>query len=67
MQYLIDFETGKILEYDVDNTELLLMKDSELYEEYMRLPNKKRKDLMFVYIRKFNEKNPLYFPSNQGL
>lgn len=67
MQYLIDFETGKILEYDVDNTELLLMKDSELYEEYMRLPNKKRKDLMFVYIRKFNEKNPLFFPSNQGL
>ena len=66
-QYLIDFETGNVLEYDVENTELLLMKDTGLYEEYMNLPRKKRKDLMFVYIRKFNERNPLYIPSNQEL
>ena len=61
-QYIIDFESGKILEFDVDNTELLLMKDNELYEQYVQLSNKKKKDLMFVYIRKFNEKNPLYIP-----
>lgn len=61
-QYLIDFESGKILEFDVDNTELLLMKDSQLYDEYVQLSKRKRKDLMFVYIRKFNEKNPLYIP-----
>ena len=66
-QYLIDFETGNVLEYDVENTELLLMKDTGLYEEYMNMPRKKRKDLMFVYIRKFNERNPLYIPSNQEL
>jgi hypothetical protein len=65
-QYLIDFESGKILEYDVENTEILLMSDPELHEEFMRLPNKKKKDLMFVYIRKFNEKNPLYIPVNQS-
>jgi hypothetical protein len=64
-QYLIDFDTGKILEYDVENTELLLMKDSELYTEYVQLRNKKQKELMFVYIRKFNEKNPLYLPANK--
>jgi hypothetical protein len=61
-QYIIDFESGKILEFDIDNTELLLMKDSQLYEEYAQLSKKKKKDLMFVYIRKFNEKNPLYIP-----
>jgi hypothetical protein len=65
-QYLIDFDSGKILEYDVENTELLLMRDAELHEEYMRLPGKKKKDLMFVYIRKFNERNPLYLPVNQA-
>jgi len=64
-QYLIDFENGKTVEFDQKNTELLLMKDSEIYEEYVRLPRKDRKDLMFVYIRKFNEKNPLYIPVNQ--
>ncbi|MCE5346371.1 MAG: hypothetical protein LLG13_08810 [Bacteroidales bacterium] len=61
-QYLIDFESGKILEFDIENTELLLMKDSQLYEEYVQLSRKKKKELMFVYIRKFNEKNPLYIP-----
>jgi hypothetical protein len=61
-QYLIDFETGKVLDFDTDNTELLLMKDDVLYEEYMRLSRKMKKDLMFVYIRKFNEKHPLMIP-----
>jgi hypothetical protein len=61
-QYIFDFESGKILEFDQKNTELLLMKDTELYDEYIQLSRKKKKDLMFVYIRKFNEKNPLYLP-----
>jgi hypothetical protein len=61
-QYLIDFETGKVLDFDSDNTELLLMKDDKLYEEYVRLSRKQKKDLMFVYIRKFNESHPLMFP-----
>jgi hypothetical protein len=62
-QYLIDFESGKMLEFDIDNTELLLMKDNALYEEYVQLSHKKKKQLMFVYIRKFNDKNPLYLPA----
>ena len=61
-QYLINFESGKVLEFDVENTELLLMKDNKLYDEYVQLPRRKKKDLMFVYIRKFNENNPLYLP-----
>jgi hypothetical protein len=61
-QYLIDFESGKILEFDVENTSLLLMKDNQLYDEYVQLSRRKKKELMFVYIRKFDEKNPLYIP-----
>ena len=61
-QYLIDIESGKVLEFDVENTELLLMKDDKLYEEYVQLSRKKKKELMFVYVRKFNENNPLYIP-----
>ncbi len=62
-QYLIDFETGKILDYEPRNVSLLLMKDPELHEEYAKLSRKKQKQLMFVYIYKFNQKNPLYLPS----
>jgi hypothetical protein len=64
-QYIIDFESGKVLEFKVDNTELLLMKDDKLYEDYVQLSRKKKKKLMFVYIRKYNEKNPLYLPDNK--
>lgn len=62
-QYIIDFESEKVLEFDVENTELVLMKDNELYEEFVQLSKSKKKELMFVYIRKFNEKNPLYLPA----
>jgi hypothetical protein len=64
-QYIFDFEDGKILEFDQKNTETLLMRDSELFEEFVKLPRKQRKDMMFVYIRKYNEKNPLYIPENK--
>jgi hypothetical protein len=39
------------------------MKDPSVYDEYVQLSGKKKKELMFVYIRKFNEKNPLYLPA----
>jgi hypothetical protein len=61
-QYIFDFESGKVMEFTVDNVQLLIMKDPSVYDEYVQLPKKKQKELMFVYVRKFNEKNPLYLP-----
>ena len=63
-QFIIDFDTGKVLDYTVDSVEVLLMKDPELYDEFVSLRKKKKKQLKFMYIRKFNEKNPLYLPVN---
>jgi hypothetical protein len=63
-QYLLDFKTGNVLEYDEESVELLLMQDPELHDEFASLSKKKQKQLKFMYIRKFNEKNPLYFPKN---
>ena len=63
-QYLIDFETGKIMDYDEKSLEILLMKDPELHDEYIGLKRKKKKQYKFLYIRKFNEKNPIYLPVN---
>ena len=62
-QYLLDFKTGNIMEYDEESVELLLMTDPELHDEFSALSNKKKKQLKFLYIRKFNERNPLYFPN----
>ncbi|MDT8400194.1 MAG: hypothetical protein RQ743_00745 [Bacteroidales bacterium] len=62
VQYMIEFETGKLIEYDMKNVELLLMKDPELYDEFMQLSRRKKKQMMFLYLRKYNEKHPLYLP-----
>jgi len=62
-QFLIDFETGKVYDYTPKNVTLLIMKDAELHEEYVRLPKSKQKQLMFVYVRKYNEKYPLFIPT----
>jgi hypothetical protein len=64
-QYLLDFKTGNVMEYDVESVQLLLMTDPTLHDEFASLRNKKQKQLKFLYIRKFNERNPLYFPENQ--
>ena len=63
-QFLLDFDTGKVLDYDVQGVEVLLMKDPELYDEFEALRNKKKKQMKFLYIRKFNQRNPLYIKVN---
>lgn len=61
--FMIDFETGKTYEYNLENLELMLMRDPELYEEFVSMRNKNQKKMMFVYLRKFNERNPVLLPS----
>ncbi len=63
-QYLLDFATGEVLDYDIESVEVLLMKDPELSDEFQALKNRKKKQMKFVFIRRFNEKHPLYFPAN---
>ena len=61
-QYLYDFDGGNVFDYDVDGLEMLLMKDPELHDEFAQLSKKKRRQLKFMYLRRFNERNPLYIP-----
>ena len=63
-QYLLDFNNGRVLDYNYEAVEIILMKDPELYDEYIALSKKKKKQLKFVYVRKYNNKYPLYFPKN---
>lgn len=62
-QFLINFENGQIIDYSADNVLALLSKDPKLYDEYAALKKKKREQLKFFYIRKFNQRNPLNFAS----
>ena len=62
-QFIMDFETGKILDYDENSLEVLFMRDPSLHDEYTALSKKKKEQLKFFYIRKFNERNPLMIPN----
>ena len=63
-QYLLDFETGDVMEYDTEAVGVLLMKDPELADEYQALRNRKKKQMKFVFIRRYNEKHPLMLPAD---
>jgi hypothetical protein len=62
-QYLLDFETGEVMDYNTESVGVLLMKDPELADEYQSLRHRKKKQMKFVFIRRYNEKHPLYFPA----
>ena len=63
-QFILDFETGKVLEYNYESVLIILMRDEELYEEFNNLKKRKKREKKFLYVRKYNEKYPLYFPVN---
>lgn len=62
-QFIMDFSTGKILDYDEDSLDVVFMRDPELHDEYAALSKKKKEQMKFFYIRKFNERNPLMIPN----
>lgn len=59
-QYILDMETGNVINYTYQNIEIILMRDAKLYEEFIKLKKKQRKQLKFLYLRKYNEKHPFY-------
>ncbi len=65
VQVLIDMQTGDILDFNEENLAVLLQRDDSLGKEYSELSKKKKRKMLFYYLRLFNEKNPLYMPVNQ--
>ncbi len=62
VQYLLDFKTGKLYEFTVGSVKTLISDDLDLSEEFSKLSKRKQKKLKFLYIRKYNQKHPIYFP-----
>ena len=61
-QFVYNTKNGQVLELTPKNLEIFLQDDDELYKEYIALKRKKRNDLVFFYLRKYNERHPLYLP-----
>lgn len=62
-QYVLDMQTGKVFDFVLPNMEELYKRDEAMYKEFMSLKKGKRRKLLFFYLRKYNERHPLYFYS----
>ncbi|HQQ93649.1 MAG TPA: hypothetical protein PLQ93_03775 [Bacteroidia bacterium] len=60
-EFYLNFYEGRMKELNSADIEKLFSRDQPLYEEYMALSQRKRKEQLYRYIRKFNENNPVYF------
>jgi hypothetical protein len=61
-QFIMHFDSGKVLEYSAENILIILMDDQELYDEFNALSKKKQNQMKFLYLRKFNDRHPLFIP-----
>lgn len=60
-EFVMNFYEGKLSELRQDEVEVLLSRDKALYEEFSKLSNRKQKEQLYRYIRRYNENNPVYF------
>lgn len=61
-QFLLDFYTGDILDYNLSNISELLKRDDALYKSFMALSKGKRKKQMGMFLRNYNNAHPVSFP-----
>ncbi|MDF2438056.1 MAG: hypothetical protein K0Q95_2432 [Bacteroidota bacterium] len=61
-QFILNTKTNKVVDFNVTNMELILKDDPQLYAEFMKLKRRKKAESIFIYLRSFNEKHPLYLP-----
>jgi hypothetical protein len=63
-QFILDTQTNSINEFSVKAMENVLKDDAELFASFEALKKRAKADSIFIYLRKFNEKHPLYLPVN---
>jgi hypothetical protein len=60
-EFLIDYYEGTITDFSLKKAESLLSRDKELHAEFKKLSNRKKREQIHRFIRKYNERNPIYF------
>lgn len=61
-QYVMDMESGGIYEFTLENMSGLLSRDPLLLEQFEDLPKKQKKNSLFLFLRRYNERHALFFP-----
>jgi hypothetical protein len=56
--YLIDFIANNVSEFDINELERILVNDPILWTEFDGLSKRERKQLKYIYLTRYNERNP---------
>jgi len=62
-QFILNTATNKIADFTVGSMEDAMQDDAELLSQFEQLRKKEKTNSIFIYLRKFNEKHPLYLGS----
>ncbi|MBK9637874.1 MAG: hypothetical protein IPO63_08655 [Bacteroidetes bacterium] len=59
--HILDLQEGEIIEYSVASLEtILILRDEELYQEFIGLKSpKKQRQMLIRFVERFNERHPL--------
>lgn len=60
-EFVMNFYDGQVLEFKADRVEELLSRDVELYREFKELSRRQRREQIYRYVRKYNDRHPVYF------
>ncbi len=61
-RYLVDFTNGQVFPLDYRYFQQLISVDEKIFNEYSNLRKGKKRKLLFIYLRRFNEQHPLMLP-----
>ncbi len=59
-EFLLDYYTGKVYPFTIEQLEILLQQDEKIYKEFSQLSRRQKKKKYSYYIRVFNETHPIY-------
>jgi hypothetical protein len=61
-QLMLDFNTGKTMDFIPENLETLIKNSPSLLKEFEALAIKKKKEKLHSFLSRYNDAFPLYFP-----
>jgi len=65
-EYIIDFELGELVKFNLDNFLNVLSRDDMMFQEFEKIKTKKaREQMKFHFLTRYNDKYPIYLSISQ--
>ncbi len=66
-QFILCVDSNSVKDFNVASMEELLKNDKEFYEQFTKLKKKDKANSIFIYLRRYNERYPLYIRERASL